>query len=259
MAQEDQAGKRVNLAHVDSYCKTTNKNVGCFEMRYEDFPSLETGLGMYTETTTEQLGVSKRSRTMPKVYTPNNSENRVYCFCANENYDWYIMCSIQMKGCLVYYHPKCVNLKWMKDPEDAATYSNCADKKSYACPICSFKKGDERRRGIKEEVREDTNVEPVETEELDKCVGRKEGGIVHSHKIKNTRKNTTMNMNMQIKKIMPLIMIIIIIMLLLMIIIITMMITMVLLLMMIITMKMMMLLVLMMSMIIMIIVIMKQT
>ena len=178
MAHEDRAGKRFSEAHIDEGCCTTvSKNVDSFEMRFEDFPSLETGLANNTETT-EQSRVSKRNSSMPRVYTPISIEDRLYCFCKNEtDYGWYIKCSIQKKGCLVYYHPKCVNLQWMKLPEDAAMYSNCSDKRSYSCPIYSFKRTHESQQGIKDEVYKDAN-EPVKDDELYKCGESKEDAVV---------------------------------------------------------------------------------
>ena len=82
---------------------------------------------------------SKRRRRIPKVYTPNGSENTVYCLCQQENCRWYIVCNVQKMGCLMYYHPECVGLEWMKSPNDAKIYSNCPDGESYKCPICSIK------------------------------------------------------------------------------------------------------------------------
>ena len=43
---------------------------------------------------------SKRRRRIPKVYTPNGSENTVYCLCQQENCRWYIVCNVQKMGCL---------------------------------------------------------------------------------------------------------------------------------------------------------------
>ena len=79
---------------------------------------------------------SKRTRRIPKVFTPNSSEGSVYCLCQQEDRGWYLVCSFRFPGCLLYYHPKCVGLDYLKSKNEGDLFSNCDDGESYICPIC---------------------------------------------------------------------------------------------------------------------------
>ncbi|CAB3998961.1 Hypothetical predicted protein [Paramuricea clavata] len=83
---------------------------------------------------------TKRTRRIPRKYTPNSTKNSVYCLCQIEDSGWYIVCSFQYAGCLIYYHPKCVGLGHLHSRDNGARYSNCDDGKSYMCPVCDKKK-----------------------------------------------------------------------------------------------------------------------
>lgn len=80
---------------------------------------------------------SKRSRRIPKVFTPNSDS--VYCLCQSEDCGWYLVCNFRYEGCFIYYHSKCVGLGHLKCQEDGKKYSNCGDGKSYICPLCEIK------------------------------------------------------------------------------------------------------------------------
>ena len=48
--------------------------------------------------------------------------------------------SMQLVGCLIYYHSKCVGLDQLKSKRDGKVYSNCDDGSSYICPWCKRKR-----------------------------------------------------------------------------------------------------------------------
>ena len=48
--------------------------------------------------------MSKRTRHIPKVFTADGNEDSRYCFCQKEDCGWYLVCSFQTTGCLIYCH-----------------------------------------------------------------------------------------------------------------------------------------------------------
>ena len=80
---------------------------------------------------------SQRTRHIPKVFTPNSNDNKVYCLCQKENTGWYLVCDYRLGECYHYYHAKCVGLSFLKTQEDGENYSNCNDGESYICPLCA--------------------------------------------------------------------------------------------------------------------------
>ncbi len=67
--------------------------------------------------------MSKRTRHIPKVFTPDDNEGNRYCFCQREDCGWYLVCSFQTAGCLIYYHWKCVGLHHLQSQHDGSLYS----------------------------------------------------------------------------------------------------------------------------------------
>ncbi len=97
---------------------------------------------------------SKRTRHIPKVYTPDGNEGSRYCFCQREDCGWYLVCSFQTTGCLIYYHSKCVGLHYLQSQHDGSLYSNCDNGESYICPICEKKNKTSAPTSCNERVRE---------------------------------------------------------------------------------------------------------
>jgi hypothetical protein len=88
-----------------------------------------------------QQKASKRTRHIPKVFTPDDGKKKVYCLCQVEDNGFYLVCDSKQNGCLEYYHPACVGLKEIQSREVAVKYSNCSDGMSYICPLCVEKLG----------------------------------------------------------------------------------------------------------------------
>ena len=57
----------------------------------------------YESSSPVRARTTRRTRRIPKKYTPNSTKNSGYCFCQKEDSGWYVVCSFQYIGCLIYY------------------------------------------------------------------------------------------------------------------------------------------------------------
>ena len=94
--------------NADDEPKEDEQHTGYTHKKSAKIENMRSGKLAGEDKAIKQTRVSNRTRRMPKVFTPNSSENKVYCLCQQENCGWYIICNIRHKECLVYYHPKCV-------------------------------------------------------------------------------------------------------------------------------------------------------